>query len=236
MLLMNVTLSFGFDTQLVEADENTKTVLHFENNVLVGMEQENTALLHPDDSALEQAGMDSELGRPSYYKTVPVHVPTLAEEYADALEKSGIDVEICAATGEIVPELTILFPLGSAELTETERAALDEFIQQELELLLTSPYGESVKRIEFQGFADTRGTDGASGAYGTDTALSQGRAQAVLQYCVDSELLTQEQKQLLTDAAETQGYGHSDPVYTGFGTVDQDACRRVKVRIYLNEY
>lgn len=236
MLLMNVTLNFGFDTQLVEADENTKTVLHFENNVLVGMEQENTALLHPDDSALEQAGMDPELGRPSYYKTVPVHVPTLAEKYADALEKSGIDVEICAATGEIVPKLTILFPLGSAELTETERAALDEFIQQELELLLTSPYGESVKRIEFQGFADTSGTDGASGTYGTDTALSQGRAQAVLQYCVNSELLTQEQKQLLTDAAETQGYGHSDPVYTGFGTVDQDACRRVKVRIYLNEY
>ena len=102
--------------------------------------------------------------------------------------------------------------------------------------MLTSPYGESVKRIEFQGFADTSGTDGASGTYGTDTALSQGRAQAVLQYCVNSELLTQEQKQLLTDAAETQGYGHSDPVYTGFGTVDQDACRRVKVRIYLNEY
>lgn len=59
MLLMNVTLNFGFDTQLVEADENTKTVLHFENNVLVGMEQENTALLHPDDSALEQAGNGS---------------------------------------------------------------------------------------------------------------------------------------------------------------------------------
>lgn len=233
MLLLNVTLNFGFDAQLVEADQNTKTVLHFENDVLVGMEQENTALLHPDDSALEQAGMDPQLGTPSYYKTVPVHVPTLAEQYADALEGNGIDVEICAATGEIIPELTILFPVGSAELTETEQDAFDEFIEQELALLLTSPYGESVKRIEFQGFADPSGTDGASGAYGTDTALSQARAEAVVQYCMDSELLTQEQKQLLTNAAETQGYGHSDPVYTGFGAVDQDACRRVKVRIYL---
>lgn len=231
MLLLNVTLNFGFDAQLVEADDATKTVLHFENDVLIGIEQENTALLHPGDSTLEQAGIDPQLGTPSYYKTVPVHVPTLAEQYADALEENGIDVEICAATGEIVPELTILFPVGSAELTEQE--ALDEFIQQELALLLTSPYGESVKRIEFQGFADTSGTDGASGAYGTDTALSQARAHSVLQYCVDSELLTQEQKQLLTGAAEVQGYGHSDPVYTGYGAVDQDACRRVKVRIYL---
>ena len=63
--------------------------------------------------------------------------------------------------------------------------------------------------------------------------LSQKRADAVLDYCLNSAATTQEQKDRFGALAQARGYSFSDPVFDENGNVDMEASRRVAVKFYI---
>ena len=95
-------------------------------------------------------------------------------------------------------------------------------------VLFDGAYADRVSAVVFEGHTDT------NASYEYNLELSQKRAQAVLDYCLNSTAMTQEQKDRFGALAQAKGYSFSDPVYDENGNVDMDASRRVAVKFYIN--
>ena len=127
--------------------------------------------------------------------------------------------------GELTMANDVLFETDEYQLKPEGKAALDEFCNAYLSVLLSDEYIDVLDSINFAGHADPNG-DAAK-----NEELSLNRAKSVLNYCLQSSSngLTAAQKELLKKKAAVAGYGSSKPITGPDGTINYAASRRVEV-------
>ena len=153
----------------------------------------------------------------------------IRDELIEAYKQAGMEVEIDETTGEIAMDSTVLFAVNSYTLSEEGKEYLDRFMKVYLQVLFSEKFKEYIDHVDFEGHTDSEGS------YGYNMDLSLNRANAVLNYCLESDAngLTEEQKQMLREKAVTEGFSSSDLVYDENGKEDRDASRRVAVKFFI---
>lgn len=145
-------------------------------------------------------------------------------------QKENINVDINEASGEIVMDNNILFSVDSSALTDSGKAYLDSFMKSYTSVLFSEEYKDEIEQIRFEGHTDS------SGSFGHNQTLSQKRADAVLDYCLNSTEngLSDEEKDLLRELAVAAGYSSTNLVYDEKGNEDAQASRRVAIKFYID--
>ena len=131
------------------------------------------------------------------------------------------------ASGEVTFDSAVLIDFDSSELKDESKATIDEFISVYESVVLSGNYASRIDAIMFEGHTDS------SGDFDYNMSLSEKRAKAVMDYCIDSNGLTGEQKTALRKIAKSKGYSYADLVYDENGKEDAEATRRVAIKFYL---
>ena len=152
---------------------------------------------------------------------------SLSEEFA----KTDLKVKVDPTTGSIAFDSNILFSSGSYELTEQGKAFLDSFLPIYLSALLHGSYSEYISEIIIEGHTDT------VGGFMYNLELSQKRALAVSQYCMERAALDPETDQdQLRSIITANGRAWSNPVYfADSDEIDIDASRRVEFKFRMKD-
>ena len=156
----------------------------------------------------------------------------IIEELRDELRSKNLDAVVDRNTGAIAFTGAVLFDTNRNELKESGKALLDAFIPVYIRTLMSDENEGYVGEIIIEGHTDTSGT------YLHNLALSQGRALAVAEYCLGSEMtgLTNAEKQMLQKILTANGRSFADPVYMADGvTVDMEASRRVVFKFRMKD-
>lgn len=155
----------------------------------------------------------------------------IIEDLRDELSKADLDTGVDKNTGAITFKGAVLFDLNSADLKESGKLLLAEFLPIYLRTLMSGENAQYIGEIIIEGHTDP------SGPYLLNLELSQQRALAVVTYCLSDEFtgLTQAEKELLYDIMTANGRSWSDPIYGSNGRVDADASRRVEFKFRLKD-
>ena len=155
---------------------------------------------------------------------------TIQEQLAAEFASAGLDVAVDELSGEILLSEDILFANNSSALSEDGQAYLDQVFAVYANVLLSDAFQGYVSKIVFEGHTST------IGSYDYNLTLSEERAAAVLDYCLNSETseLSEAQRTQLESLSETIGYSYTDPIFDENGEVDMDASRRVEIRFLLD--
>lgn len=148
----------------------------------------------------------------------------------EAFKEAGVEAVIDETTGEIVMDTKILFGVDSFEISDEGKEYLDQFMSIYIPVLFADEFKEYIDQVRFDGHTDS------VGSIGHNIDLSNKRAKAVLDYCLESSKngLTAAQKDMLKDKAATEGHGSSDLIYDDNGDEDREASRRVTVKFFLD--
>lgn len=138
----------------------------------------------------------------------------IKNDLIDAFDKAGIAATIDERTGEVVADDSILFGVDEAIVSDEGKAYLDSFIEVYSNVIM--PYVDQgyIAEITVEGHTDTSGT------YDHNLDLSQNRAKAVADYCI-------EQQSAVKDLISAKGFAFDYPIFDGAGKVDMKASRRV---------
>ena len=153
----------------------------------------------------------------------------IVQDLSDTLAASGLKATVDKDTGDIVLESAVFFEFNSYTLSAEGKAMLDRFLPAYMSVLLSEQYRDYLGEIIIEGHTDT------VGEYMTNLALSQNRAQTVVNYCLTTPSLTQEQRELLRTLIVPKGKSYNAPVYNADGTVNQDKSRRVEFKFSLKD-
>lgn len=145
-----------------------------------------------------------------------------------AFQAANLSITLNEESGEAVMPEKILFASGSAELSEEGKQFIDQFLQVYGSVVLSDEYKDQIQSICFDGHTDSQGE------YEYNLTLSQQRAEAVMNYCLESASLTDAQRGVLRSLAKAQGYAYSNPVVDENGQEDAAASRRVAIRFLVN--
>ena len=148
----------------------------------------------------------------------------------EAFQAADLPISLNVENGEAVMPEKILFASGSAELSEEGKLFVDRFMALYGSVVLSAEYQDQIQSICFDGHTDSQGN------YEYNLALSQQRAEAVLNYCLQSteNALTAGQRDALRSLANAQGYAYSNPVLDENGQEDAAASRRVAIRFLVD--
>lgn len=154
-------------------------------------------------------------------------VSALSEEFAG----SELNITIDEQTGALTMDSSVLFALDSSTLVSEGQSALSEFLPKYFSVVLSEEYLPYISEIIIEGHTDTAGT------YMYNLGLSQSRAQAVAEFCLDEEasLFEPETIETIRSILTVSGKSWSDPVYNDDGTVNADLSRRVEVKFRLSD-
>jgi chemotaxis protein MotB len=146
-----------------------------------------------------------------------------------AFEDAGIEVNIDDTTGEIIMDAKVLFDVDSYEISDEGKKYLDQFVKVYVPVLFSNEFKDSIDQVHFDGHTDSRGS------FGHNAELSDKRARAVLDYCLESTAngLTAEEKELLSQKGVTQGHASTNLIYDEEGHEDSEASRRVTVKFFI---
>lgn len=156
-------------------------------------------------------------------------------ELIDALksEFSGSDFEINIdpQTGAIVFDSSLLFEKNQYVLREEGTTFLNSFLPKYFAILLSDNFSPYVAEIIVEGHTDT------DGEYMYNLQLSQNRALAVANYCLDEKtgLLNANELNQLRGLLTANGRSWSTPIYHENGSVNMDASRRVEIKFRLKD-
>ncbi len=155
----------------------------------------------------------------------------IIETLRDELAKARLDVAVDQQTGAIALKGAVLFDVGKSELKPSGMALLDTFIPLYVRTLLAPANSAFVGEIIIEGHADT------DGEYFINLDLSQRRAFAVAQYCLQSGFggLTGEESQKLREIMTANGRSWSNPVRDANGNINKEASRRVEFKFRLKD-
>lgn len=211
---------------VLEPDQSADVIYEFdENNVLSTIRIEMPTLLYDglqDNAPLDTlASMDA-----ATLQGVMQARDTVLERLKAAFESAGVQVSINETSGEITLDSAVLFGFDSYELTEEGKAYLNSFTSVYASVLLDDSLNDVVTAICFDGHTDS------SGSYYYNQTLSQKRAEAVRQWCMDSAegSLTAAQNTRFEEISSATGYSCADPIYDETGKEDAAASRRVEIR------
>lgn len=147
----------------------------------------------------------------------------LIEDLKREFENSNLAVAVDEQTGAITFDSSILFSYNKADLTDSGKEFLDEFLPKYCRILLSSRYRDYVSEILIEGHTDS------SGGYLYNLKLSQDRAYAVAEYALadDAGILSDTQLERLRAVTSTVGRSSSDLILDENGEEDEEASRRV---------
>lgn len=153
-------------------------------------------------------------------------IQALSEEFAS----SHMTVQVDEQTGAIVLPDGILFDVNKASISKDGQAFLKSFVPKYVSVLLSDKFEGYISEIIIEGHTDT------DGAYMYNLDLSQKRAFAVSEYCLDEKKgsLNNKQIETLRKIVTANGRSYSDPIMKK-GKVDKDASRRVVFKFRLKD-
>ena len=154
-------------------------------------------------------------------------IEALRAEFAN----SNYQITVDPQTGAIVFDSSLLFESGKYNLRKEGRVFLDTFLPQYFSVLLSDDFSDYVAEVIVEGHTDTVGT------YMYNLQLSQNRALAVAEYCLDEKnsSLTNTELKVLRGLLTANGRSWSAPVYKDDGTVNLKASRRVEIKFRLKD-
>ncbi|MBQ7615913.1 MAG: OmpA family protein [Butyrivibrio sp.] len=155
----------------------------------------------------------------------------IVEELSREFDDSDLKVAVDEKTGAITFDSSILFDYNKAVITPSGKEFLAEFMPRYAEVLLGSKYKDNISEIIIEGHTDTEGK------YMFNLQLSQKRALAVAEFCLDddSKILKKNQMQEMRSLLSATGRSYSNPIYDADGKVDMDASRRVEILFRLKD-
>lgn len=206
-------------------DNEADVILDFNNGTLDSITIEDQSMLYGgvQDCVDEDDFFDLE---PSIIETVAIEKDEIVEEIQRSFEANQVEAEIDTETSVVNMDNEVLFDYNSYELTETGKGYLDKFLQAYVSVL-ENHEGE-IKEIAIQGHTDS------SGSYEYNLELSRKRAQTVLDYCLNSSVMTSNQKSMFQKLATAEGYSFTDLVHDENGAEDAAASRRVCVKYFID--
>lgn len=156
-------------------------------------------------------------------------------EIIEALQSefSGSDlaVKVDEQTGAITFDTGIFFAVDSDTVRKEGQEFLNSFVPQYLSVLLSDAYRDSISEIIIEGHTDSEGS------YMYNMDLSQRRAFAVAQFCLDesNNVLSRDQIRILRNILTANGRSFSNPIYDENGQIDAQASRRVVFKFRLKD-
>lgn len=150
---------------------------------------------------------------------------------SDELRGANLDVKVDEQTGAITMTGAVLFDVNKSVLKPGGMSLLDSFIPMYVRTLLAGGYKDYVAEIIIEGHTDT------DGSFLDNLKLSQDRAYAVAQYCLQDGFgaLNAEERGLLRTILTANGRSWSTPVRNADGSVNKEASRRVEFKFRLKE-
>lgn len=140
-------------------------------------------------------------------------------------EKLGNSIQIDEKSGAIKFSSNILFDQASSVLKEDSKKELKSTLKKYLSTLLEDKeVRKSIESITIEGHTNSDGT------YLSNLALSQQRAQVVMQFLYDSNIID---KKLISKYINSSGRSDSDLIFTKDGNEDKDASRRIEIKFNL---
>ena len=210
--------------KLLEADGDCDLTFCFDGSVLKSFSYTSPRLLY---SGLDSNVDEEELQNMDEEKMGAVMKVRgdILTSLREAFRNAGIESEIDETTGEIAMDSKVLFDINSYELSDEGKAYLDQFMKAYIPVLFSDEFRDSIAHVDFEGHTDS------VGSFGFNMELSQNRADAVRDYCLESSEngLDADQKALLKEKAVTRGFAGTDLVYDENGKEDRDASRRVLI-------
>ena len=154
-------------------------------------------------------------------------VEALSQEFAGTV----LDISIAEHTGAILLDSSVLFALNDSRLSSDGSQTLSEFLPRYFSVVLSDDYIDHISEIIIEGHTDT------AGSYIYNLFLSEERAAAVADYCLDDDqsLFDAETLEAVRSLVTVSGRSFSDPVYNDDGTVNADASRRVEIKFRLSD-
>ena len=214
--------------KLLEADGDCDLTFCFDGSVLKSFSYTSPRLLY---SGLDSNVDEEELQNMDEEKMGAVMKVRgdILTSLREAFRNAGIESEIDETTGEIAMDSKVLFDINSYELSDEGKAYLDQFMKAYVPVLFSDEFKDSIAHVDFEGHTDS------VGSFGFNMELSQNRADAVRDYCLESSEngLDADQKALLKEKAVTRGFAGTDLVYDENGKEDRDASRRVLVKFFI---
>ena len=204
-------------------------VYNFKDKILKDIRIEKPSLLY--------AGLQDNVDRsllesmePETFSGVIQVRDTILDRLRASFEQSNVDVDINETTGEIVMKNDVLFGFDQDTLSDEGKKYIDSFIGVYASVLTADEISKYIFQISFEGHTDSTGT------YTYNLGLSQRRAEAVMNYCIESTAngLTDAQRDKLTALSTATGYAFTDPVFKENGEEDPEASRRAAIKFFVN--
>lgn len=154
----------------------------------------------------------------------------LIQALSEAFASSNMTVQVDNQTGAIILPDGILFDVDKASITHEGEEFLRQFVPKYVSVLLGEKFSDYISEIIIEGHTDT------DGGYMYNLDLSQRRAYAVSEYCLNDakSALGREQIETLRGIVTANGRSYSDPVKQN-GVVDKNASRRVVFKFRLKD-
>ena len=153
--------------------------------------------------------------------------PKIISDLSNALSYNNIDATIDQKTGDIKLKSYVFFDTNKFNIKQSGIELLNRFLPVYLGVLMQPEYKDYVAEIIIEGHTDSDGT------YMSNLKLSQDRALAVAQYCLEMSALSNDMKLKLQDIMTATGRSESDLVYNANGTENKEASRRVEFKFRL---
>lgn len=228
VVISDFSLDSSYGQQLLSWDDY-EVIYDFKDQVLQDVRIEIPALLYNGLQDNVKNDTLDEMNVATMKGAIETRDDVLSQ-LKNAFSQAGVSVNIDETTGEIIMDSTVLFDFDSSELTEEGKNYINSFMGVYTNVILDNSLKDIISEVRFEGHTDSEGD------YDYNLELSQKRAEAVFNYCLNSEKinLTQEQKECLKSITSTIGYSYSDLVYDSNGEEDADASRRVAIKFYIN--
>ena len=140
-------------------------------------------------------------------------------------DKLGNSIQKKKKSGAIKFSSNILFDQASSVLKEDSKKELKNTLKKYLSTLLEDKeIRKNIESITIEGHTNSDGT------YLSNLALSQQRAQAVMQFLYDSNIID---KKLISKYINSSGRSDSDLILNKDGAEDKDASRRIEIKFNL---
>ena len=229
MLPVNINTDFSKGEQIIDVTGNADVTYNFEGMILKSFKIELTDTIYDGLDTNADSTILSQL-EPAEFQGILQVRNTIADSLRTAFADAGIQVQINEKTGEITMSNDILFDTDSYELSEEGQKYVEQFMKVYLSVLMSEQFVDYVEEVKLEGHADS------SGSFGYNQSLSQKRAEAVKNYCLNNlaEDFTENEKEKLSQIVTARGYSSTDLVYDKDGNEDASASRRVAIKFRID--
>ncbi len=150
---------------------------------------------------------------------------------SSSLKQANVSASVDPVSGAITMDSGVFFDTGSAQLKQSGKDFLNQFMPVYLQVLLSDENIQYVSEVIVEGHTDTSGT------YMNNLALSQERARAVAEYILSDGYtgISAATKEKLRSIIAANGRSYSNPIYNADGSVNMDASRRVEFKFRLKD-